>query len=65
MISFARKPAVYSAGSFRVLDLKPRIEDFKSAVISGLSADQKTIPPKFFYDRRGSDFFYRICETPE
>ena len=65
MISFARKPAVYSAGSFRVLDLKPRVEDFKSAVISGLSADPKTIPPKFFYDRRGSDFFYRICETPE
>lgn len=65
MISFARKPAVYSAGSFRVLDLKPRIEDFKSAVISGLAADPKAIPPKFFYDKRGSDFFYRICETPE
>jgi len=65
MISFARKPAVYSAGSFRVLDLKPRVEDFKSAVLAGLSADPKSIPPKFFYDKRGSDFFYRICETPE
>jgi dimethylhistidine N-methyltransferase len=69
MSSFARKPPIhtagYSAGSFRVLDLKPRVEDFKSAVIAGLSADPKAIPPKFFYDKRGSDFFYRICETPE
>ena len=69
MISFARKPGIYSAGhstgSFRVLDLKPRVEDFKGAVIAGLSAQPKAIPPKFFYDKRGSDFFYRICETPE
>jgi len=65
MISFARNTAVYSAGTFRVLDLKPRVEDFRSAVIAGLSATPKAIPPKFFYDKRGSDFFYRICETPE
>ena len=65
MISFARKPAVYSAGRFRVLDLKPRLEDFEDAVVAGLSAQPKAIAPKFFYDKRGSDFFYRICETPE
>lgn len=65
MTSHARRPAIYSAGSFRVLDLKPRVEDFEGAVVAGLSSIPKSIPPKFFYDKRGSDFFYRICETPE
>jgi dimethylhistidine N-methyltransferase len=65
MISFARKPAIRSAGSYRVLDLKPRVEDFEAAVVAGLSQEPKAIAPKFFYDSRGSDFFNRICETPE
>lgn len=65
MISLSHKPALRSAGSFRVLDLKPRVEDFAAAAIAGLSASPKAIAPKFFYDKRGSDFFNRICETPE
>ncbi len=34
-------------------------------VIAGLSAPQKYISPKYFYDRAGSKLFDRICELPE
>lgn len=35
------------------------------AVIAGLSQRPKTLSPKFFYDRRGSELFEKICEQPE
>lgn len=34
-------------------------------VQSGLSAQPKTLPPKYFYDDLGSRLFDRICDTPE
>ncbi|MEQ8210772.1 MAG: L-histidine N(alpha)-methyltransferase [Lacipirellulaceae bacterium] len=34
-------------------------------VIEGLSSSPKTLPCKYFYDRRGSQLFDRICELPE
>lgn len=34
-------------------------------VIEGLSAVQKTLPPKYFYDEKGSLLFEKICELPE
>jgi L-histidine Nalpha-methyltransferase len=34
-------------------------------VRSGLSATQKALPPKYFYDSRGSELFERITELPE
>lgn len=34
-------------------------------VAAGLSAEPKTLPPKYFYDRRGSQLFERICELDE
>jgi L-histidine Nalpha-methyltransferase len=34
-------------------------------VAAGLSRPQKELPPKFFYDRRGSELFERITELPE
>jgi L-histidine N-alpha-methyltransferase len=34
-------------------------------VRSGLSRPVKQLPPKHFYDRRGSELFERICELPE
>ncbi|HLP90207.1 MAG TPA: L-histidine N(alpha)-methyltransferase [Nostocaceae cyanobacterium] len=34
-------------------------------VIAGLSQTPKTIPPKYFYDDRGSQLFEEICELPE
>ncbi len=49
----------------RILDFEPAAADFAAAVIAGLSAHPKSIPPKFFYDARGSDIFNRICATEE
>ncbi|MGB3512189.1 MAG: L-histidine N(alpha)-methyltransferase, partial [Microcoleaceae cyanobacterium] len=34
-------------------------------VIQGLNQIPKTLPPKYFYDDRGSEFFEKICELPE
>lgn len=34
-------------------------------VREGLSAEPKTLPPKYFYDSRGSELFERITELPE
>ena len=36
-----------------------------SEVLEGLSRPQKALPPKLFYDERGSRLFERICEQPE
>ena len=43
----------------------PEIEDFKTAVIDGLSGTPKTLPCKFFYDKAGSELFDRICLLEE
>ncbi len=34
-------------------------------VIRGLSQPQKTLPPHYFYDDRGSELFEQICDQPE
>ena len=34
-------------------------------VLQGLAASPKTLPPKWFYDARGSELFDAICELPE
>ncbi len=34
-------------------------------VLRGLTADQKFIPSKYFYDARGSRLFEKICLLPE
>ncbi len=36
-----------------------------SDVIQGLTQIPKTLPPKYFYDDRGSVLFEQICELPE
>jgi dimethylhistidine N-methyltransferase len=46
-------------------DIAPDREAFRAEVLSGLSQAQKSLPSKFFYDERGSDLFYEICNTPE
>jgi dimethylhistidine N-methyltransferase len=46
-------------------DYKPATLSFRDAVIDGLSRENKSISPKFFYDERGSKLFDRICEQPE
>lgn len=49
----------------RFHDLKPIGLSLQEAVIRGFSLEQKTIPPKFFYDTRGSALFDEICRQPE
>ena len=34
-------------------------------VLQGLTSTPKTLPPKWFYDDRGSELFDAICELPE
>ena len=34
-------------------------------VIQGLTKKTKSIPPKYFYDDRGSELFEKICDLPE
>ncbi|MEW8405087.1 MAG: L-histidine N(alpha)-methyltransferase [Candidatus Thiodiazotropha taylori] len=46
-------------------DHKQPALSFLDAVVEGLSQENKSIPPKFFYDERGSELFERICEQPE
>jgi L-histidine Nalpha-methyltransferase len=37
----------------------------RADVLAGLSATQKTLPPKYFYDERGSALFDQITRLPE
>lgn len=37
----------------------------RADVLHGLTADPKTLPPKWFYDARGSELFEQITELPE
>lgn len=41
------------------------VESFAEDVLQGLSSPAKTLPPKYFYDQRGSELFEEICELPE
>lgn len=53
--------------SLRFLDLPPGHpqKTFRSAVLEGLSRQNRTLPCRFFYDDRGSALFERICRLPE
>ena len=55
--------AVTAPRNLFVLDLAPRVESFEREVVEGLSRSPKTLPPKFFYDRRGAELFTAICGT--
>lgn len=46
-------------------DLEPAVEEFRAAVLGGLSGPQKRLPAKFFYDAEGSRLFDDICDLPE
>lgn len=53
------------ADSIELLDLHPADEDLAEEALRGLSHEQKTLPCKLFYDKRGSELFETICELPE
>ena len=40
-------------------------EEFRRAVLAGLSQPKRAIPARFLYDQRGSALFDAICELPE
>lgn len=46
-------------------DYAPEQSDFLGDVLEGLTREQKSIPPKYFYDQRGSELFDEICQQPE
>jgi len=54
-----------TARAINFYDAHPGTADLRREVIEGLSIRPRTIPPKFFYDERGSALFDRICGLPE
>jgi len=42
------------------LDLHPKVSDFKTDVVEGLSKPQKSLSPMYLYDARGSQLFEQI-----
>jgi L-histidine Nalpha-methyltransferase len=50
---------------FRCLDGQAHQHLFARDVAHGLSAPQKWLPPKYFYDERGSQLYEQICALPE
>jgi dimethylhistidine N-methyltransferase len=46
-------------------DLQPRTASLLDDVLAGLTAPQKALSPKYFYDARGSELFEAICDLPE
>jgi len=53
------------AQAVRFYDAHPGAGDLRDEVVAGLKSCPRAIPPKFFYDERGSGLFDRICELPE
>ena len=53
------------AEHLQLIDLEPRTDTFRVEVLAGLRSDPKTLPPKFFYDARGSELFDAICNLEE
>ena len=53
-------PATTGPGSAR-----PYLDALRADVRAGLTATPKTLPPKYFYDERGSELFDEITRLPE
>lgn len=54
------------SGKFSLIRLNGNnTNSFKDDVLTGLLAAQKSIPPKYFYDDKGSELFEKICSVPE
>ena len=48
-----------------LVDRGPAAIEMAREALAGLRASPKTLPPKFFYDERGSLLFEAICELQE
>jgi dimethylhistidine N-methyltransferase len=51
--------------TLRFYDYAPDAGNILQEVLDGLRARPKTLPPKLFYDERGSELFAMICRLPE
>lgn len=49
----------------KLTDLHPTPDDISGDVLAGLSRMPKSLPSKYFYDRRGSELFEEITRQPE
>jgi dimethylhistidine N-methyltransferase len=47
------------------IDLHPAIASLEEEVVAGLARNPKQLPPKLFYDARGSKLFEEITRLPE
>ena len=47
------------------LDADRLFQEAIDEIVEGLTAEQKQLSPKYFYDERGSRLFDAICELPE
>src|SRR5271163_1570513 len=50
---------------FHDMDVAVHRRTFARDVAFGLTAPQKWLPPKYFYDERGSQLYEQICALPE
>ena len=50
---------------FHDMDVAVHRHTFARDVAFGLTARQKWLPPKYFYDERGSQLYEQICALPE
>ncbi len=48
-----------------IIDLKPKISDFRTEIIMGLQNNPKNTHPKFLYDEKGSNLFDQITGLEE
>ena len=68
MYSQDLEPALFKkmkSSSIKFLDLKPSVNNLLADLLEGFSKDQKSIPPKYFYDTKGSLLFDLITELDE
>jgi len=59
-----RRRATRLGGTFPA-DSATLADGFREDVIAGLSLPRKALPPKYFYDARGSRLFEKICRLRE
>ncbi|MBC7474368.1 MAG: L-histidine N(alpha)-methyltransferase [Candidatus Sericytochromatia bacterium] len=64
-MTISTKKNVQKLNNLEFYDFKPKLVDFKEEVISGLSKKEKTLAPKLFYDKKGSELFEQIVELEE
>ena len=64
-LSGMQSASLTTGGAIRLTDLHERADSMLSEVQAGLSQRQKCLPPKYFYDKRGSELFDTITRLPE